>query len=163
MKWDTPIGRRSAAEYLGTSPWRYRGAPVALLIDAIALERSGSSAITGKIIDLTLVGDWSCNGAQHLDCAATLLWLSAPLAAKWFHCGVPIIVGRSLPRFVSIAHAMIVLPILWLCATWLVWSLKMTVEGSWSSEGRILSRRTTTTTWHSAMLLGLLEDSHCSH
>jgi hypothetical protein len=32
---------------------------------------------------------------------------------------------------------MFAFPLLWLLATWLVWTVKMTAVGSWGSEGRM--------------------------
>ena len=69
---------------------------------------------------------------------ALLVWLWAPLLSRAASNAWPAdhVVDRSAALDV-VGRAMVAAPLLWLVATWLVWAAKMTLVGSWSSEGRV--------------------------
>jgi hypothetical protein len=73
--------------------------------------------------------------------AALLVWLWAPLLSRAASNVWPAdhVVGRGAALDV-VGRAMVGVPLLWLLATWLVWAAKMTLVGSWSSEGRVGGR-----------------------
>ena len=114
------------------------GALVALLVDAalqnlLAAVRSlGASTTTpwwiiGRVLERS---PWIV--------AALLVWLGAPALSRAASSAWPAahVVGRSAALDV-VGRAMIAVPLLWLLATWLAWAAKMTLVGSWSSEGRV--------------------------
>jgi hypothetical protein len=71
--------------------------------------------------------------------AALLLWLWAPGLSRAASTAWPAgyIISRS-AAFGVVGRVMLVAPLLWLLATWLVWAVTMTLEGSWAYEGRAL-------------------------
>jgi hypothetical protein len=115
------------------------GGLAALLVDAalqnlLAAVRSlGASATTPW---------WMIGRVQERSpwiVAALLVWLWAPALSRAASPVLPAghLISRS-AAFDVVGRVMIVAPLLWLVATWLVWAVTMTLEGSWASEGRIL-------------------------
>lgn len=114
------------------------GALAALLVDAAlqnalaAVRSPGLSATTpwwmiGRVMERA---PWLA--------AALFVWAAArPLAraaaAAW---PADYVVHRAAALAV-VGGALIAAPLLWLAATWLVWAVKITLVGSWGSEGRI--------------------------
>jgi hypothetical protein len=115
------------------------GGLAALLVDAalqnlLAAVRSlGASATTPW---------WMIGRVQERSpwiVAALLAWLWAPALSRAASPVLP--PGHFISRsaaFDVVGRVMIVAPLLWLVATWLVWAVTMTLEGSWASEGRVL-------------------------
>jgi hypothetical protein len=70
---------------------------------------------------------------------ALLVWLWAPTMSRAASSAWPVghVISRSV-AFDVVGRVMIVAPLLWLLATWLVWAVTMTLDGSWASEGRVL-------------------------
>ena len=114
------------------------GALAALLVDAalqnlLAAVRSlGASTMTpwwviGRVMERS---PWIV--------AALFVWLWAPSLARAASIAWPAdhVVGRRAALDV-VGRAMIAVPLLWLLATWLAWATRMTLAGSWSSEGRV--------------------------
>jgi hypothetical protein len=113
------------------------GAVAALLVDAalqnalVAVRSPGASSMTpwwvvGRVTERSI---WIA--------AALLVWVLAPAlsanAYKAWLADRPI--GRAAALHL-VGHAMIGVPLIWLFATWFVWAMKMTLMGSWGSEGR---------------------------
>lgn len=114
------------------------GALAALLFDAAlqnalaAVRSPGAPAMTpwwisGRVLERS---PWIV--------AALLVWLWAPALSRTLSNAWPAahVVGRGAALDV-VGRAMIAAPLFWLVATWLVWAAKMTLVGSWSSEGRV--------------------------
>ena len=114
------------------------GAVAALLVDAAlqnalaAVRSPGVSSTTpwwviGRVLERST---WIA--------AALLVWVLAPalsrLASKLWPADH--VVGHS-AALEAVGRAMIGVPLVWLLATWLVLAVKMTLAGSWGSEGRV--------------------------
>jgi hypothetical protein len=114
------------------------GAVAALLVDAAlqnalaAVRSPGRSSLTpwwvvGRVMERST---WIA--------AALLVWVFAPalsgIASKVWPADH--VVGR-VAALDGVGRAMIAMPLFWLLATWLVWAVKMTLAGSWASEGRV--------------------------
>jgi hypothetical protein len=114
------------------------GALAALLVDAVlqnllaAVRSLGASTTTPW---------WMIGRVQERSpwiVAALLVWLWAPAISRAALHAWPADHGvRRGAAFVLVGRAMIAAPLLWLVATWLVVAVKMTLVGSWSSEGRV--------------------------
>jgi hypothetical protein len=114
------------------------GAAAALLVDVglqnalVAARSPGVSSTTpwwviGRVMERST---WVA--------AALLLWVLAPglsrIASRVWPADY--VVGRSAALDI-VGRAMIGMPLLWLLATWLAGAVKITLAGSWGSEGRI--------------------------
>ena len=114
------------------------GALAALLID-VALQNALAAAQSPGVPSIT---PWWVIGhvmeRSMWIAAALLVWLLAPrihgVAPQVF--ATELVVGRSAALDV-VGGAMIGVPLVWLGATWLVWIVKITLLGSWGSEGRV--------------------------
>jgi hypothetical protein len=127
------------------------GAVMALLVDAalqnaIAAAQSpggGSLApwwVNGRVVER---GVWVA--------AALLAWLASPTLSRALSVLWPLDhhVGRA-DAFQVVGRSMISVPLVWLAATWLVLAVKMTLVGSWGTEGRVF----VSSYYYSAVLLG---------
>jgi hypothetical protein len=130
------IGARQSVRHLALALGV--GALAALLVDAVlqnalaAVRSPGASAMTpwwviGRVLERS---PWFV--------AALLAWLWAPALARAVSHAWPAdhVVSRG-AAFDVVGRAMIAAPLLWLVATWLVWAVKMTLVGSWGTEGRV--------------------------
>jgi hypothetical protein len=114
------------------------GALIALFVDAAlrnalaAIKSPGVSShtpwwVVGLVIERSV---WIA--------AALFAWLLAPVASRitsrLWRAGH--VVSRSAALDV-VGRAMVGLPLLWLLATWFVLAAKVTLDGGWSSEGRV--------------------------
>lgn len=70
--------------------------------------------------------------------AALFLWLAARPLARAVAAAWPSdhVINRA-DALAVVGRALIAAPLLWLAATWVVWAVKVTLLGSWGSEGRI--------------------------
>ena len=70
---------------------------------------------------------------------ALLVWLVAPRLSRDASRPSPVnhVVTRAAAAD-AVGRAMIVVPVLWVLATWLVLAVKLTIEGTWDGDGRTL-------------------------
>ena len=114
------------------------GALVALLVDA-ALQNALEVVRSPGVASMT---PWWVIGHVFERSVwlgmALLVWLLAPrLAPDGSTSPVDRVVTRAAAAD-AVGRAMIVVPILWALATWLVLALKLTIEGTWDGDGRTL-------------------------
>ena len=127
------------------------GAVTALLVDAalqnaIAAAQSpgvGSLApwwVIGHIVERSV---WVA--------AALLAWLASPTLSRALSGLLPRdhAIGRA-DALQVVGRSMMSVPLVWLAATWLVLAVKMTLVGSWGTEGRVFI----SSYYYSVVLLG---------
>ena len=71
--------------------------------------------------------------------AALLLWLVAPQLTRGVKTGAtdePVVLPAA-ALYALVGWAMLALPLVWILATWIIWIIKITLVGSWRSEGQI--------------------------
>ena len=127
------------------------GAVMALLVDA-ALQNAIATVqspgvdslapwwVVGRIVERSV---WVA--------VALLMWLASPPLSRLVSDMLPRDhhVGRA-AAFQFVGRVMIGAPLVWLAATWLVLAVKMTLVGSWGTEGRLFI----SSYYYSAVLLG---------
>ncbi len=97
-----------------------------LALDAVSV-RGGSGTPWWLVAEVIERGRWVA--------LAGLLWIAAP----WL-TGLDTRNGAAAPRTVvwqRVGVAVLVIPLLWIGATWLVSALRFTALGSWTTEGRV--------------------------
>jgi hypothetical protein len=127
------------------------GAVVALVVDVVfrnaleAAQSPGASSLTpwwavGRVFERAV---WVV--------LALLLWASAAAVARATReaCGSDHGVPRA-AAFAVVGRLMIVLPLLWLLATWLVTAFRITVAGDWEIDGYMFR----TASYYNSVVLG---------
>lgn len=127
------------------------GAVMALLVDA-ALQNA-IAAVQSPGVD-SLAPWWVIGRVVERSvwvAAALLIWLASPMLSRSVSDVLP--PGHPPGRaaaFRFVGRVMIAAPLVWVAATWLVLAVKMTLVGSWGTEGRVFI----SSYYYSAVLLG---------
>ncbi len=100
-----------------------------LALDAVRVSSRGSGIPWWITAELIGRGRWVV--------CALLLYLATPILLTSGHTRTPAPAGNRAEAWRHVGVAVLVVPLLWVAATWVVSALRFTLLGSWSTEGLV--------------------------
>ena len=126
----TPLRDHAAAFLAATTVALVADAAMQLALEAVRVSSFGSAPwwVTANVIER---GRW-------VVFAAVLWWLAPRMAGARPGAGAPVPTadGSRPEAWRQVGLAVMVIPLLWVLATWMVSAIRFTLLGSWATEGQ---------------------------